>query len=202
MKNYLLARTWCNERIESEDVGVRIILVRAPLTFGHSQVIACFPKCRLHDEFERFRVIAPFIERALAAFGLVFGKQGVHKKIELASLANLTMTEGNYVKTLILRTSANENDNEYKVHLVPYFRSHASSAKGMYTATHSVAPEDTGGLLAWLGARETMADCWQNESDNPFTQSLDDVWETVLRLPYLNDLLVEAWASEERGLTG
>jgi len=136
---------------------------------------------------------------ALETFKQVFGRRAIHNNIQLASLAKLTITDGDYIKTLILRTSANEENNEYKVHLVPYFSSHASSCKNRYTAIHSVSPGTTGGLLGWLGVRETIADSWLNESDNPFTESLDDVAERVLRLPYLKELLAEALPSQEKG---
>ncbi len=199
MKDYLEARTWFKkDKIENQNITIRIFLVNAPLTFGHSQLIACFPKCcTLNEkESERFNLVAPFIKMAIETFQQAFGSYAIHNKIELASLAKLTMTDGDYIKTIILRTSANEKNNEYKVHLVPYFSSHASSCKKRFTAIHSVNPEKTGGLLGWLGVRETIADSWLSESDNPFTERLDYVAEEVLRLPYLKEILAKELPSQ------
>ena len=200
MKDYLEARTWFS-KIENQHIKIQIFLVNAPLTLGHSQLIACFPECTLDDESERFALVAPSIKTALQTFQQAFGRHSIHNKLELASLTKLTMTDGSYIKTLILRTSANEENNEYKVHLVPYFSSHASSCKKRYTAIHSVNPEETGGLLGWLGVKETIADSWLNESDNPFTERLDDAAEKVLRLSCLKELLAKELPSQAQQIT-
>jgi hypothetical protein len=195
MKDNLKDRTWFSRpKATGDPFDIQIYLVNAPLTFGHSQLIASFsgdpnsPHC---DETTRFSLIVPYIGMALKTFQQAFGTTMIHRRIDFAPLAKLTMTDGDYIKTLILRASANEKKTEYKVHLVPYFTSHASACKNRFTAIHSVNPEKTGGLLGWLGMRETIADSWLIDGDNPFKERLDDVVEKVLGLPCLKGLLVK-----------
>ena len=113
MQDYPEARTWLKkDKIGNQDIKIRIFLVNAPLTFGHSQLIACFPKGTLYEESERFQLVAPFIKMALETFQQAFGRHAIHNKLELASLAKLTMTYGYYIKTLILRTSARKPETQ------------------------------------------------------------------------------------------
>jgi hypothetical protein len=195
MKDNLKERTWFSlAKTKEHPFDIQIFLVNAPLTFGHSQLIARFsvdPDGHTCDESKRFSLTAPYIDMALRTFQQAFCISTIHKKIEFAPLAKLTMTDGDYIKTLILRASASEKKTEYKVHLVPYFTSHDSECKKRFTAVHSVNPEKTGGLLGWLGVRETIADSWLNDGDNPFKERLDEVVEKVLGLPCLKGLLIK-----------
>jgi hypothetical protein len=70
-------------------------------------------------------------------------------------LAQYTVTLGQYVKTLVLKASANENQEEYKVHLVPCFSSHIEAANNLYQERFE-KPE--GGLLFWIGQCEDRVD--------------------------------------------
>jgi hypothetical protein len=74
------------------------------------------------------------------------------------ALSDYTKTKGKYKKTLVLKTSADEEKNEYKVHLVPYFQSHLDSTTLLYQHVHSAEKGKTGGLLCWLGERERRVD--------------------------------------------
>jgi hypothetical protein len=58
----------------------------------------------------------------------------------------------------VLRVSANEERNTYKIHLVPYFKSHLDATNKLYKVTHDKEPKDKGGLLHWLGQREVILD--------------------------------------------
>lgn len=107
-------------------------------------------------------------------------------------MADLTLTKDKYLKTLILRVSADEDvDTTYKVHLVPYFGSHESACQKWYTSIHKVKPDAKGGLIGWLGERETLVDSWIN--DNPFGGDLDKVMTVDLKLEKLTDLLCKEW---------
>jgi hypothetical protein len=148
------------------------------LTFGHSQLIFSVRGERL-KETARFGKVAKIIKSSISAFEQVLGSEKVHtKNPEFKRLAEITRTKGKYIKTLILRTSADEKHAEYKIHLVPYFESHASNCKSRYQTLHFIkdrrnsATEKTGGLLAWLGERETEVDRWLKDP-HPWAKILD-----------------------------
>lgn len=170
----------------------RIFLVHAPLTFGHSQLVMDFSSDTQSDESTRFFQSADIIRKALFAFKMALNSDTVQK---FKTLAQITLTNGSYLKTLILRTSAKEEGNVYKVHLVPYFESHESACQNRFTSIHNIDPEEKGGLLGWLGERETIVDSWQIESDNPFKEKLDNIANNDWRLPQLAELLCQAWPS-------
>lgn len=167
-----------------------IFLVHTPYTFGHSQLAMKFPYEADPDEAARFTSAASIIEKALSAFRHELSQK---TRKEFSDLAKLTLTKGIYIKTLILRTSANENIHiEYKVHLVPYFRSHESACQRRYCAIHRVDPKDTGGLVGWLGERETEVDKWGLKSETPWAFMLDEIANTKLKLPELAKRLAGA----------
>ena len=169
-------RTWFKQ--DDGPTRCRIFLVHTPLTFGHSQLIFSVHRQRL-KEAARFEKVAKIIKSSISAFQQVLGSEKVHRKnSEFKTLAEITRTKGKYIKTLILRTSADEKRTEYKIHLVPYFESHASNCKSRYKALHFIkrrrnsATDKTGGLLAWLGERETEVDRWLKDP-HPWAKILD-----------------------------
>ena len=192
MSDQLDARTWFKSLDETE-VGTRLFLVRAPLTFGHSQLIMKYPPRTRPKESARFHHAADFIERALSSFRQVLTPKTLR---EFKKLAELTLTDGTYIKTLILRASADEKNSIYKVHLVPYFKSHERACQKRYTAIHCVDPKEKGGLLGWVGSRETIVDSWQIKTDNPFEGNLDKIASNDWKLPRLATLLIQAWPSK------
>lgn len=136
-----------------------ILLVRAPLTFGHSQLVIPSPNGTKQDEKHFFCLASKIIERAIIAFKEALKVQVIHEDENFRSLAVITKTKGKYIKTLILRASASENVcEEYKIHLVPYFKSHEDECVKRYRSLHGIKSEDKGGLLGWLGERETDVD--------------------------------------------
>ena len=169
-------RTWFDQ--DDGPTWCRIFLVHTPFTFGHSQLIFSVRKQRL-KETARFEKVAKIIKSSISAFEQVLGSEKVHtKNSEFKRLAEITRTKGKYIKTLILRTSADEKRTEYKIHLVPYFESHASSCKSRYQTLHFIkhrrnsATDKTGGLLGWLGERETEVDRWLKDP-HPWAKILD-----------------------------
>lgn len=138
----------------------RIFLVDKPLTFGHSQIVV---ECHNDKEEEHFRQASLLITHTIRVFNKAFGENKIHEKEQFKKLAFATCTEGGYLKTLILRSSANEDANQYKIHMVPYFCSHAEACEEFYHFNHPNSLEKTGGLLGWLGKRETKIDCWSEK---------------------------------------
>lgn len=179
---------------QNSSFTARIFLVRAPLTFGHSQLVMDFSSDTLSDESTRFFQSADIIRKALLAFKMALDSHTVQK---FETLAQITLTKGSYLKTLILRTSAKEKGKEYKVHLVPYFKSHEKACQKRFTNIHNINTKEKGGLLGWLGERENIVDSWQSESDNPFKEKLDNIANAndAWRLPQLAELLCQAWPS-------
>lgn len=185
LQGHLEKEKWVNtsdwNQIEDKDwreivKAPYIFLSRAPLTFGHSQLVIRSPQGNNQNEEDFFCLASKIIEKAIVVFKKAFIEQRMHEEKIFNELAKLTFTKGNYIKTLILRSSANEdNCREYKIHLVPYFESHEISCQKHYTAIHSVKADVEGGLLGWLGQRETLVDTWQNERDNPFNDKLYDI---------------------------
>lgn len=184
--------TWPNVQAWNENEFGKspcIFLSRSPLTFGHSQLVV--PLKHDCDEEHLFQLASIIISCAIATFRKAFADQRLHEKEDFKSLAEKTLTYGSYEKTLVLRASAQEKCEkspikyEYKVHLVPYFASHASLCKNRYRSLHASKPGDdeTGGLLGWLGEREDDVDRW--EADNTHKTNLDSIANGVLRCPTL-----------------
>jgi hypothetical protein len=181
-----------------------IILVHTPFTFGHSQLVMKFYGDKQPDEPSRFRLATPIIEKALFVFQQVFNSGRITNDFE--NLKKVTLTEGHYIKTLVLRASANEISNvehpkykdhtEYKVHLVPYFRSHEERCKERYDSIHAVYnSKENGGLLGWLGTRETILDSWQLKNDNPFMCDLNKIAINCWKLQELAKILCRKFPS-------
>lgn len=180
--------------------NARILLVHAPITFGHSQLVLSFAQGRSADEPTRFQQAAGLIRKALSAFNRVLTVKTLQQFQELAVA---TATRGPYIKTLVLKASAQEDvRKEYKVHLVPFFESHDEACKRRYTAVHGVfggadarsfATDKTGGLLGWLGERETRVDSWQAHCNSPFKEQLDTLAINTWRLHELASRLQKAW---------
>ncbi len=163
-----------------------IFLVDTPVTFGHSQLVMNFPCDACHSESACFNQAAPIIEKALSTFKQMLNPRTVN---EFWELAEFTFTKKSYIKTLILRVSAQEDrGKEYKVHLVPYFESHACLCRKRYTAIHNVDRKKKGGLIGWLGERETIVEIWKNENVSLVGEIINDVW----KLPELRELLAGA----------
>ena len=167
-----------------------IFLVHTPYTFGHSQLAMEFPFEGHPNESARFTLAASIIQKALSVFKDELNEKTIEK---FSDLAKLTLTEGSYIKTLILRTSADEDINtKYKVHLVPYFDSHASACQKRYCAIHRVSPNETGGLVGWLGETETKVEKWGLMSETPWACMLGEIANTKLKMPELAKQLAEA----------
>jgi len=139
-------RTW----YENDDAYA--FLVDAPHTFGHSQLVV---RIRSDKEDESFSKAAPHIAACIRKFRTSLPDPGGRN---WKSLAHYTRSSGSYKKTLVLRVSANEERNTYKIHLVPYFKSHLDATNKLYQVTHDKEPKDKGGLLHWLGQREVILD--------------------------------------------
>lgn len=167
-------------------IDARIFLVDAPLTFAHSQLAIKFSDVAHSDEPSRFQLSAPIIHKALSTFNQLLSSNIID---HFRELAEFTITQENYIKTLVLRSSAQEDSGEYKIHLLPYFRSHAAACQKRYTDIHG--DDQPGGLLGWLGARETEVDHWKRNNPN-----LDDIVSNVWKLPELAEILAKTWPSQ------
>lgn len=172
-----------------------IFVSRSPLTFCHSQLVVPASK---NDEEDLFRVASKIIYTAISVFKNAFDSQvkPLHEKDAFKPLAEYTHTYGPYIKTLVLRASASEKTNkQYKVHLVPYFKSHASSCKSRFQSLHRVKPEETGGLLAWLGEREDEADKWEADP-TPVKPLLDQIANDHMKMADLAQELRRLWPTK------
>lgn len=126
-------------------------LVHAPIAFGHSQLKVSIA-CGIHEE-DAFSLAAKHIAICIGRFRSAFMSLDLK---EWGPLAQYTGTSGHYVKTLVLKASANEDQGEYKVHLVPCFSSHIEAANELFRARFHQG--NSGGLLHWIGEREHLAD--------------------------------------------
>ena len=171
-----------------------IFLSRAPLTFGHSQLVIPSLWSNKISEEKFFDWASHIIKRAIATFRKVLYDEEVHNKNEtFKNLAKLTKTEGKYIKTLILKVSADENiKKQYKVHLVPYFESHDIECKKRYDSRHRALMISKGGLLGWLGEREDDADKLEADS-SLWKYILDDVANKDLKMVELANKMRDSW---------
>lgn len=194
-----------------------IFLCRAPLTFGHSQLVIPHPGKKIDNEpisikeEKYFEWASVIIKSTIAVFNMAFKDKEIDIEKEFKNLAKLTLTEDKYIKTLILKASADEeattnnetkqyNLKEYKVHLVPYFESHAKRCKELYQSLHDVTCTEKGGLLKWLGEMENKADGWEKDL-SPYKYkinkrdkySLDDIANHDLKMPALAKELRRTW---------
>jgi hypothetical protein len=177
-----------------------IFLSRSPLTFGHSQLVIPAPpgSSERIPEAKYFEWASHIIREAIATFTTVFKDHRVLLKT-FENLANLTQTKGKYIKTLILKASADEKIEEvYKVHLVPYFKSHDTKCKWRFCSKHGILPGRKGGLLGWLGEREDEVDKWEAEP-TPLKCKLDDIANDDLKMQKLATTLWERWPKTPAG---
>lgn len=141
-----------------------VFLVRAAITFGHSQLI--FEALPGREEDLLFSVVSREITSIIYAFNEALVKKRLQGQTRYRELAADTETAGDYIKTLVLRVSNRERPHEqYRVHLVPFFASHWLACDQLFKQNHPDAPSETGGLLAWLGKREVEVDCLQHRLD-------------------------------------
>jgi hypothetical protein len=140
------------DRIWYSANGAFAFLVEAPHTFGHSQLVVAI---RSDKEDKSFSNAARHIATCIGILRTSLPSPADH---EWESLVEYTRSSGSYEKTLVLRVSADEEKNTYKVHLVPYFKSHLDATNKLYQVTHDKGPTKKGGLLHWLGQREVILD--------------------------------------------
>ena len=200
LERYMSIQREIKEENDNEyEIVTRIFLSHTPLTFGHSQLIMkCLGDKRQLKESARFEYVAQIIKNSISVFEQVFGQEELHiRQYELKRLTEISRTSGKYIKTLILRSSADEDANEgyteYKVHLVPYFTSQAANCKSRYCTLHFRNDDKTGGLLGWLGERETEVDRWQ-ESPHPWANNLNKIACEDWKISKLASLLCKRWS--------
>lgn len=168
-----------------------IFLTNAPLTFGHSQLVIPARAGSAVNETTLFRLAADLIEDVLRVFKEAFGNKTLHTKASYKKLAEATYSYGKYIKTLILRTSADENpESKMKIHLVPYFESSQAECHKRFHLLHKVPPDQKGGMIGWLGERETVVDEWLIDDFRGI--SLDEIGRDVWKLPQLAKRLNQA----------
>jgi hypothetical protein len=162
-----------------------IVLVNRPLAFGHSQLVVPAPQKGGVDESFLFGTASKIIVRGLMVFVDVFGSKKIHAKPRYQKLAEVTYSYGRFIKTLVLRTSASEcPDRELKIHLVPYFESNQAECHKRFHSLHTASPHAKGGLIGWLGERETQVDKWPVEGLDGLA-SLDEIGSDVWKIPEL-----------------
>jgi hypothetical protein len=195
---YLLDRVWCKQKnVKNTWSEVsrfpHIFLTNAPLTFGHSQlVVPARPGKDSVNESTLFRSAAGLIEDVLEVFKNVFGKEKLHARPPFQKLAEDTYSYGRYIKTLILRTSADDDpDTKIKFHLVPYFESNQADCHKRFHSLHRARPNKKGGMIGWLGERETQLDNWLVDGF-PGPLTLDQIGRDVWKLPDLAKRLTQA----------
>lgn len=179
-------RTWYEHC--SNDYCINVIIVEAPLTFGHSQLI--LRSNRDMAEEMMFNSASVVIKECMPI---------MRNKLPAAvedntweKLRAYTKTSGRYIKTLVLKASADEKEKEYKVHLVPYFESHLSSTTLLFHRGSDVDESKTGGLFRWLGEQERRLDdqieIWRNTCH--FPSALVDSFELIKLADYLREMEV------------
>lgn len=140
-------RTWY-----SQD-NTYAFLVDAPITLGHSQLKVKTGETQ--QEEDSFEVAAGHVVKCIRTLRTTLSALRLDN---WAALARYTNTSGNYVKTLVLKVSANEPKGEYKIHLVPYFDSHLQTTTRLHCAMQELDSDRPGGLLHWVGQRERVVD--------------------------------------------
>lgn len=183
-----------------------IFLTRSPLSLGHSQLVIPSPPWSTTknptSEASFFEIASVIIVRALQTYKQVFSNKGglVQDEDVFRALAESTYSYGQYIKTLVIRASADEKAAEqYKVHLVPYLKSHEAECLKRFRARHTVRPDKKGGLIGWLGDRETEVDIWELEWCWPDV-SHDQIANEVWNLPQLASRLNQRWFKKHENL--
>lgn len=163
--------------------GSYIFLTQEPLTFGHSQ-LRMVTKYDWSEEIAYIKA-SQQVGKAIAALTEVLANQCVQE--QFPALSNYTGRKGAYIKTAVLRVSAEEARNEYKVHLCPIWESGLEKSGELLRRSAPWLPEgQNGGLINWLGHRETLTytDAHSPETKGLFAQKVEE-W----RLPSLASLL-------------
>ncbi len=154
-----------------------LLVVDAPLSFGHTQLSLSFEKCDYEDE--RFLKSAEFIKRVirinqkhledwtgeLSEFADSFLHSGSASEIDGSELAKPVAVGslGKYDKTCVVRASADEKSGQYKVHLVPVYEAHLKANKAWFRkklcrlGTTDEVHGDRGLLISQLGQLEIDA---------------------------------------------
>ena len=144
---HLCDRTWYSEG------NAYVFLVDSPITLGHSQLKVKTDKAQ--QEEDSFDSAAKHVVKCIKILRITLSNLQLDN---WNALAHYTNTSGEYVKTLILKASANEAKNECKIHLVPYFTSHLTATTRLYCAMQEIESHAPGGLLHWVGQRERLVD--------------------------------------------
>jgi len=169
--------------------GAFAFLVDTPHTFGHSQLVVSI---RSDKEDKSFSKAADHIVACIRKLRTSLPCPGDHK---WRSLAKYTRSSGPYEKTLVLRVSADEEGNMYKIHLVPYFKSHLNATNKLYRVTHDKKRNDKGGLLHWLGQREVILDYDMRDGRD------NDLVKARINSFRLQQLALRLRGNRENGLT-
>lgn len=131
----------------------------------------------------------------MKVFRNVFGQEKLHAEAPFQGLAEDTYSYGKYIKTLILRTSADDDPNtKIKFHLVPYFESNQVDCHRRFHSLHRAPPNQKGGMIGWLGDRETQLDNWLVDGV-PGPLTFDQIGRDVWKLPELAKRLKQAGPS-------
>lgn len=183
LRKEVMDRTWYRTN------GAFAFLVDAPHTFGHSQLVVAI---RSDKEDKSFSKAARHIAACIAKLRASLPAPGGHK---WKSLAEYTRSSGRYEKTLVLRVSADEEEKMYKIHLIPYFKSHLDTTNELYRVTHGKRRNDKGGLLHWLGQREVILDYDMRDGrDNPVVKGRINSF-------HLEQLALKLRGNQDNGLT-
>jgi hypothetical protein len=174
-------RTWCHKTFDGCEIDV--FLVEAPHSFGHSQLILKSSSDMSEDEM--FGKASIVVKECLP----VMRKQ-LPKAVSCETWGKLreyTKTSGKYIKTLVLKASANENENEYKIHLIPYFESHLCVTTALFQKDRDIDKNKKGGLFRWLGVEERrledQIELWRDTCH--FPTALIDSFELIRLAKYL-----------------
>lgn len=148
-------------------------LVDAPISFGHSQLVLNGREgFSEEDNFVRSASVVGECIHSLRTT-LTSSKAGDFRR-----LRRYTGSTGEYVKTCVLKASANEPRGQYKVHMVPLFSGQLEETAVSFRARMGerlrelsrvpeshIAPDEfdalkdgRGGLLYWIGTREDAVD--------------------------------------------
>jgi len=171
-----------------------IFMVRSPLTFGHSQVRIPIPPNKPNTtEIDYWQWAALMIKKAIKVNIEAFVVKQLHLHNSFSELAKETQTWGDYIKTLVWRGSAEENqEEEYRVHLIPYFESHEKLCNEYFDQLYLKGNKKEGGLLGWISEREKVVDKREIENEGG-VEDLVEIW----RLPLLASQFKTFWNKEE-----
>jgi hypothetical protein len=88
-----------------------VFLVRAPLTFGHSQLVTKVFDAGQHHEADLFEMVVPMIKGAISVFENVLESSRFHERPEFRKLAELTRT---HKRPSIVNRACTENHTPNK----------------------------------------------------------------------------------------